>query len=355
VPRPIFAYIDTTALQHNLSVTRRHAPHARVMAVVKANGYGHGLARVASALWEADGFAVASIEEAIQLRDLGWVKPILLLEGIFDSSEISLCVTHQLTLVIHNSEQINWLRAAKLKQAIPVFIKFNSGMNRLGFPAATFRIALAQIQSIPMLSPITLMSHFATADDQYGVTTQLAEIQQHFALLPYPMSLANSAAILRYPDTHRDWIRPGISLYGASPFTDTSAASLNLRPVMTLHSQIIAIQTLKTGDALGYGRLWVADRNSRVGIVACGYADGYPRHATTGTPILVNGKRTRTLGRVSMDMLFVDLTELADAGIGSQVILWGHGLPVEEVAQAAGTISYELLCARAQRVPERAL
>lgn len=351
--RPIFAHIDTQALQHNLSVTRRYAPHARVMAVVKANGYGHGLTRVARALWDADGFAVASVNEAIQLRDLGWRKPILLLEGIFDATEISLCLTHQLSLVIHHSEQINWLRAAKLTQAIPVFIKFNSGMNRLGFSPANFRIALAQIQSIPMLSPVTLMSHFATADDQYGVAAQLAEIRQHFALLPYPISLANSAAILRYPDTHHDWVRPGISLYGASPFADTTAASLDLRPVMTLHSQIIAVQTLKAGEALGYGRLWIADRDSRIGVVACGYADGYPRHAVTGTPILVNGKRTRTLGRVSMDMLFVDLTELADAGVGSQVILWGRGLPIEEVAQAAGTISYELLCARAQRVPER--
>lgn len=352
--RPIFAHIDTLALQHNLSIIRRHAPHARIMAVVKANAYGHGLARVRRALWDADGFAVATIDEAVQLRELGWIKPILLLEGLFNAADISACLAHRVSLVIHHSEQINWLRAAKLTQPIPVFVKFNSGMNRLGFKCDAFRIALAQIQSIPTLSPITLMSHFATADDHHGVTSQLANIQKCFALLPYPMSLANSAALLRYPDTHRDWIRPGIALYGASPFSDTSAASLNLRPVMTLHSQIIAIQTLKSGESLGYGQLWSADRDTRVGIVACGYADGYPRHAVTGTPILVNGVRTRTLGRVSMDMLFVDLTAIPDANISSPVTLWGSGLPVEEVAAAAGTVSYELLCARAQRVPDQA-
>ena len=353
MPRPIFAHIDTLALQHNLSVIRHHAPHARIMAVVKANAYGHGLACAARALWSVDGFAVATVEEAIRLRELGWIKPILLLEGIFDAADISVCVAHRLSLVIHHSEQINWLRAAKLTQPIPVFIKFNSGMNRLGFKHHAFRIALAQIQSIPKLSPITLMSHFATADDSQGVSSQLTDIQQCFALLPYPVSLANSAALLRYPNTHRDWIRPGIALYGASPFADTSAASLDLHPVMTLHSQIIAIQTLRSGEALGYGQLWLADRDTRVGIVACGYADGYPRHAVTGTPILVNGIRTRTLGRVSMDMLFVDLTAIPDVNIGSPVILWGQGLPVEEVATAAGTISYELLCARAQRVPDQ--
>ncbi|MEQ1667551.1 MAG: alanine racemase [Sulfuriferula sp.] len=351
--RPIFAQIDTLALQHNLSVIRQHTPHARIMAVVKANAYGHGLALAARALWDADGFAVATIDEAVQLRDLGWIKPILLLEGLFSAVDIPLCSTHQLSLVIHHSEQINWLRAARLTRPLSVFVKFNSGMNRLGFKHDAYRVALAQIQSIPALSPITLMSHFATADDTHGVTAQLDNIQKCFALLPYPVSLANSAALLRYPDTQRDWVRPGIALYGASPFADTSAASLNLRPVMTLHSQIIAIQTLKAGEALGYGQLWLADRETRVGIVACGYADGYPRHAVTGTPILVNGVRTRTLGRVSMDMLFVDLTAIPNAHIGSPVILWGQGLPVEEVATAAGTISYELLCARAQRVPDQ--
>ncbi|NOT16724.1 MAG: alanine racemase [Sulfuriferula sp.] len=353
--RPVFAYIDTVALQHNLSVIRRHVGTSRIIAVVKADGYGHGLARIAQALLGADSCAVASIDEAIQLRELGWTKPILLLEGVFEIEEIRYCIQYDLSIVIHHYEQINMLRAAKLTQTIPVFIKFNSGMNRLGFKQDAFRTALAQIQSIAMLSPITLMSHFATADDDNGISTQMNIIQQQFARLPYPTSLANSAAALRYPASHGEWIRAGIALYGASPFADTRADTLDLRPVMTLHSRIIAVQTLMTGEALGYGLIWVAERNSRIGIVACGYADGYPRHASTGTPILVNGQRTQVLGRVSMDMLFVDLTQLPDAGVGSQVILWGQGLPVEEVAQAAGTISYELLCARAKRVTEREL
>ena len=351
--RPLYAHIDTAALQHNLSIARRHAGSGRIMAVVKANGYGHGLARVARALWSADGFAVASLDEAIQLRDIGWHKPILLLEGIFAASEITACVSHRLTLAIHHDEQIRMLQAARLTQPLAVFLKLNSGMNRLGFKPQDFPLALAQLQALPAHADITLMSHFATADDDYGIAEQLNVIQACFAKRAYPVSIANSAALLRYPATQADWARPGIALYGASPFANATASALALQPVMTLHSQIIAIQTLNSGDALGYGRAWVADRPSRIGVVACGYADGYPRHAPTGTPILVNGQTTRTLGRVSMDMLFVDLTELPDAHVGSSVILWGKGLPVETVALAASTISYELLCARAQRVPER--
>lgn len=351
--RPLFAHIDTAALQHNLSVARSHAGQGRIMAVVKANGYGHGLARVAHALWAADGFAVASLDEAVQLRELGWQKPILLLEGIFAADEITECINHQLTVAIHHFEQIHMLQSARLASPLPVFLKLNSGMNRLGFKPQVYLHALTQLQAIPACGDITLMSHFATADDDYGIADQLQVMQRCFAQLSYPVSIANSAALFRYPAQHGDWARPGIALYGASPFAEVTAQTLDLRPVMTLHSQIIAIQTLNTGDALGYGRAWVADHPCRIGVVACGYADGYPRHAPTGTPILVNGQLTRTLGRVSMDMLFVDLTELPTAQVGSTVILWGKGLPVEAVAQAAGTISYELLCARAQRVPER--
>ena len=351
--RPLFAHIDTAALQHNLSVARSHAGQGRIMAVVKANGYGHGLARVAHALWATDGFAVASLDEAVQLRELGWQKPILLLEGIFSADEITACINHQLTVAIHHFEQIHMLQAARLASPLSVFLKLNSGMNRLGFKPQDYLNALTQLQAIPACGDITLMSHFATADDDYGIADQLQVMQRCFSQLSYPVSIANSAALFRYPAHHGDWARPGIALYGASPFAEMTAQALDLRPVMTLHSQIIGIQMLNTGDALGYGRAWIADRPSRIGVVACGYADGYPRHAPTGTPILVNGQLTRTLGRISMDMLFVDLTELPTAQVGSTVILWGKGLPVEAVAQAAGTISYELLCARAQRVPER--
>lgn len=351
--RPLYAQIDTAALRHNLSVARKHAGASRIMAVVKANGYGHDIARVAQGLGDADGFAVASLEEAIALRDLGWKKPILLLEGIFAADEIALCVEHRLSLIVHHREQIDMLRAARLEQPLAVFLKLNSGMNRLGFRPHEYARALADIQSIPMLSDIIQTSHFATADESAGVAEQLAIIRACFAAAPYPTSMANSAALFRYPAGRGDWVRPGIALYGASPFADRTAAALQLQPVMTLRSEVIATQTLRAGEKLGYGQLWTADKPSRIGVVACGYADGYPRHATTGTPILVNGQRTRTLGRVSMDMLFADLTGLDGVGVGSTVVLWGKDLPVETVAQAAGTISYELLCARALRVPLR--
>jgi alanine racemase len=349
--RPLFAHIDTDALQHNLTISRKHAGNARIMAVVKANGYGHGLARVAHALWAADGFAVASLEEAVQLRDLGWHKPILLLEGIFAANEIGACAEHQLSIAVHHAEQIRMLQVAKLTQPLALFLKLNSGMNRLGFTPQNFPHALAQLLALPGCTDITLMSHFATADDEYGIAAQLQVIQDCFNGLNHPVSIANSAALLRYPVTQGNWVRPGIALYGASPFAEMAAEALGLRPAMTLHSRIIAVQTLNTGDALGYGRTWIAGRPTRIGVVACGYADGYPRHAPTGTPIMVNGRITRTLGRVSMDMLFTDLTDLPEANVGSPVVLWGTGLPVEMVAEAAGTISYELLCARAQRVP----
>ncbi|MHB0992609.1 MAG: alanine racemase [Burkholderiales bacterium] len=353
--RPTYAHIDAAALRHNLSIARKHAGDARVMAVVKANGYGHDIKVTAAALAEADGFAVASLDEAVALRDCGCNKPVLLLEGIFDAEEIALCSTYKFSIVIHNREQINLLRTAKLAEPVPVFLKLNSGMNRLGFTPQDFEPALADLKAMPMLRDITLMSHFATADDDHGISGQLETIQSCFNGLPYPVSLANSAALFRYPASRGQWVRPGIALYGATPFPDQTAAGLGLLPAMTLHSRIIATQTLTSGAALGYGRLWVADKPSRIGVVACGYADGYPRHATTGTPILVDGQRTRIVGRVSMDMLFADLTDLPAAGTGSQVILWGKDLPVELIARSAGTVNYELLCARAARVGLRDL
>lgn len=351
--RPIYAHIDAAALRHNLAVARSHAGHGKIMAVVKANGYGHDLKTVAAALEEADGFAVASLEEAVALRDTGWHKPILLLEGIFGAEDIAACIEYRLSMTVHQREQIRMLQTAHLTQPLPVFLKLNSGMNRLGFSPQQYAQALADLRMMPMLNDITQMSHFATADDSLGIADQMETIRSCFAAAAYPTSLANSAALFRYPASRGAWARPGIALYGATPFADQSAAALNLLPVMTLHSRIIATQSLNSGASLGYGRLWAADRPSRIGVVACGYADGYPRHAGTGTPILVDGRRTRVLGRVSMDMLFADLTDIPEAGIGSEVVLWGKGLPVELIAQAAGTISYELLCARATRVPIR--
>ncbi len=350
--RPISVLIDQNALRHNLGIFRQRAPHSQIMAVVKANAYGHGIGSVLPALGGADALAVACLEEALQLRQLGWRKPILLLEGIFEPREIADCIAHNLSVVVHHQEQVQMLLAARLTAPLPVFVKLNSGMNRLGFNPNEYHHAIASLRTQPMLAGITQISHFATADEAAGISAQLQVIDRHFADHPYPVSLANSAALLRYSETHRQWVRPGIALYGASPFSDISAASLQLKPVMHLQSRIIAIQNLQPGQAVGYGMSWVANHPTRVGIVACGYADGYPRHAGTGTPIQVNGQRTRTLGRVSMDMLCADLSEIPLAQVGSPVTLWGEAVPVDTVAQAAGTIGYELLCARAQRVPE---
>jgi len=349
--RPLKALIHTSALVNNLLVARQAAPAAKILSVVKANGYGHGLLRVAKALDASDGFAVLSVHEAVRLREAGIARPILLLEGVFSPDEVTAVSEHGLSVVVHTAEQIAMLRATWSPVKIDVFLKLNTGMNRLGFAPEAFAQALAQLQGCPVVGRITLMSHFATADEAVGVAEQFRRFQLLTQGMTLPTCLANSAAILRYAQTHGDWVRPGIMLYGASPFAERRAADLGLEPAMSLVSEIIAVQNVKQGDAVGYGGAYVAEKDMRVGIVACGYADGYPRHAGTGTPVLVKGRRTRTLGRVSMDMLFVDLSGMPDAGVGTPVTLWGEGMPVEEVARAAGTISYELLTARAERVP----
>jgi alanine racemase len=349
--RPLVAKISLDALAHNLQVARQHAGQARIMAVVKANAYGHGLTRALRALAASDGYAVLSVDEAANLRQMGVDKPILLLEGFFQAAELTAIVKLQLTPVIHDAEQLTLLTCQKIAAPLDVFIKFNSGMNRLGFPLDRFDTVLDQVRALENIRGLTLMTHFATADEAQGVDWQAEPFLKKAAATGLPLSLANSAALLRYPEVARDWVRPGIMLYGASPFDTVSAASLGLRPAMTLQSEIIAVQNLMAGARLGYGLTWHAEKSTRVGIVACGYADGYPRHAPAGTPVLVQGRLTRTLGRVSMDMLYVDLSGLPEAGVGSAVTLWGEGLPVEDVARAADTISYELLCALAPRVP----
>jgi alanine racemase len=346
--RPLLARISTSALAQNLAVARRHAGSARILSVIKASAYGHGLTRAAHALSASDGYAVLNIDEAVTLRQMGIEKPILMLEGPFDAEEMGACIEFNLMPVLHSPHQIDWL--AQASEPLNVFLKINSGMNRLGFPLADFETVVARVKAQRQVAQATLMTHFATADDDFGIDWQWQHFIAKAQASGLPVSAANSAAILRYPETHRDWVRAGIMLYGASPFADVSAEQLGLKPAMTLQSSIIALQALKPGEALGYGLTYMADEPVRVGIVACGYADGYPRHAPTGTPILVNGQRTRTLGRVSMDMLAVDLSRIPEAGIGSPVVLWGEGMPVEEVARAAGTISYELLCALAPRV-----
>jgi len=349
MPRPIQARIDLSALEHNLHVARR-ATGARIMAVLKAAAYGHGVLRTAEALRSADGIALLDVNEAAALRHAGFRQTILLLEGFFTPDDLLPAAEYDLACVIHNPRQIAMLDAYPRRGTLQVWLKINSGMNRLGFSPRDVPALLEKLKLHPAIRDVTLMTHFASADEAGGIDAQLDVFNTLAA--PYRMarSLANSAALLRYPASHADWVRPGIMLYGASPFAGTSAQQLGLRPVMTLQSEIISVCELKAGERAGYGGLFFAESAMRIGTVACGYADGYPRHAPTGTPVLVEGKRTRTLGRVSMDMLCVDLSNAPDAKLGSRVTLWGEGLPVEEVAHAAGTISYELLCALAPRV-----
>jgi alanine racemase len=349
--RPLQARINLSALQNNLAVARQHAPNSRIMAVIKANGYGHGLLRVARALAGAEGFAVIDINDAVDLRDAGFRQRVLLLNGFYSPEELPVIAEYSLTPVIHQQEQLDRLGSAALPVKLDIFLKLNTGMNRLGFKPGAFHSALSALKQSRIVSGITLMTHFASADDEQGIAGQFEQFNKIAASESLPCSLANSAALLRYPETHSDWVRPGIMLYGSSPFAEKSAKQLGLQPVMTLQSQIIATQDLQPGDKVGYTGLFTAEKTMRVGIVACGYADGYPRHARTGTPVCVEGKITRTLGRISMDTLCVDLSEIPDAAVGTPVILWGEGNPIEEVAKAAGTVSYELFTKLNSRVP----
>jgi len=349
--RPLRVRIDSAALRHNLDAARRRAPRSRVCAVVKANAYGHGLARAARALAAAEGLALIELEAALELRRSGERRPILLLQGFFSPEELEPIAAHGLTTVVHDAEQLAMLERARPPKKIAVVAKLNTGMNRLGFPAEDLRGVLDRLRNCPAAGAIALMTHFADADGKRGVRWQLERFEAASAGVDLPKSLANSAALLRYPEAHKDWVRPGIMLYGCSPFPDESAEKLGLKPAMTLASELIAVKELRPGDSVGYGCTFTADAPMRVGIVACGYADGYPRHAPTGTPILVAGKRTRTLGRVAMDMLFADLSGITGAEVGSAVTLWGEGLSADEVAASAGTVSYELLCALTPRVP----
>ena len=361
--RPIEALIHTDALAHNLRRARQMAPDTRVWAVVKADAYGHRLELAYEGLRGADGFALLDIAEAETLRRLGWRGPILLLEGCFDARDLEACSRLGLWHVVHHEAQVDWLAMHKTTWPHRVFLKMNSGLNRLGFTPAAFRSAWARLSGLTQVEEITLMTHFAQADGPAGVDAQLAVFEAATADLPGERSLANSAATLRdaptRPAVRGDWVRPGILLYGASPDHPVhDIAHWQLQPTMTLQTQLIATQALSPGDAVGYGAAFVADRPMRIGVAACGYADGYPRSAPAGTPVLVDGRRTGMAGRVSMDMVTVDLTDLPDAGIGSTVTLWGRGpggevLGIDEVAHPAGTVGYELMCAVARRVPVR--
>lgn len=360
MPRPILATIHASALRHNLARVRTAAGDAKIWATVKADAYGHGIERVFDSLRAADGFALLDLNEAQRLRALDWRGPILLLEGCFEARDLELCSRLGLWHVVHCQEQIDMLAAHKTQLPQRVFLKMNSGMNRLGFAPERFRAAWTRLNALPQVDEISLMTHFGDADGPKGIAAQMAAFESVTADLPGERSLANSAAVLRHGPALgplSDWVRPGIALYGSAPdFTEHGASDWQLLPTMSLNSRLIAVQHLKVGDAVGYGSQFTAEQPLRMGVVACGYADGYPRHCSTGTPVLVEGQRCRLLGRVSMDMLAVDLTPVPHARMGSPVTLWGRAeqgvlLPIDEVADAAGTVGYELMCALAPRVP----
>ena len=357
MPRPLLATIHIAALQHNLKLATRQAGSANVWAVVKANAYGHGLFRALYGFAAADGLALIEPENAVILREAGWQRPILLLEGFFDVADLTTAAHHRLNCVVHCEEQLRMLEQAtrehRIAAPLDLHLKLNSGMNRLGFAPSVFRDAYERLQALVTVHGITLMTHLANADaaghPALPVMQQAACFNESSWGLAGERTVANSAADLLHPQLAADWVRPGIMLYGGSPGTQ-SAADFGLAPAMTLTSELIGVQAIDRGDAVGYGSRFIAPRPLRIGVVACGYADGYPRHAPDGTPVLVDGVRTAVVGRVSMDMLMVDLTPMPNAHVGSRVTLWGRGLPIDEVAQAAGTIGYELMCALASRV-----
>ena len=350
--RPLVAVTHINAMEANLQLARQAVPGARVWAVVKADAYGHGLSEATRAFAAADGLSLIEFDRAARLRELGWEKPIMMMQGMYRATDVESLVHYDLQPVIHHAEQCRMLETALVNRPLAVHLKINTGMNRLGFMPSQVRQIFQQLKNLPAVRSVSLMTHFANADTQNtppDVNRQIAAFREATAGLDAEISLSNSAATLLQPQIKGDWIRPGVMLYGGAPGSQ-SAASLGLQPAMTLQSQVIATQSLRAGDSVGYGSLFVADKTMRIGIVACGYADGYPRLAATGTPVLLNGIRTRVLGRVSMDMLNIDLSPVPEAEVGSSVTLWGEGLPIDEVASHAGTIGYELMCAVAPRV-----
>lgn len=363
MPRPIQAIIHHYSLQHNLALARKTiASDSQLFAVVKANAYGHGIENVYPAFKTADGFALLDIDEAIRLRELGWEKDILLLEGLFTEDDLVQCINHNLKFTVHSDHQLAWLTAYSGPAQFNIFLKMNSGMNRLGFKPKAYQEAWHALSKLPHIQSITHMMHFSDADGerlgQDGTTYQMNLFKEVIKDLPGKCSLSNSAALLRHQhDVTSDYIRAGILLYGSSPdYPKHSAKDWQLKPGMSLRTEIIAIQEIQENDSVGYGSQYIAKEFMKIGVVACGYADGYQRVSPSGTPILVNGKRTQLIGRVSMDMLAVDLTHIENADIGSEVVLWGQSssgalLSIDEVAEKSNTLGYELMCGVTARVP----
>jgi alanine racemase len=351
--RPARALLDAGALRHNFHEVRRRAPRSRTMAVIKANGYGHGIVWAARTLSEADAFGVACIEEGVALREAGVVKPVCVLEGFFESSELALFAHYDLQTAIHHEEQLREIESARLDKPLAVWIKLDTGMHRLGFSPERLAAVLARLRAATSVGEIRVMSHFSCADDPDSAATveQIERFVMQVKNLDLETSLANSAGIVAWPASHRDWVRPGIMLYGGAPMKHAPGEAAGLRPVMTLTTALIAVQHRKMGDPIGYGEDYRCPRDMPIGVAAIGYGDGYPRRLPAGTPVLVNGKRAALAGRVSMDMITIDLRAQPEAKAGDTVVLWGEGLPADEIAALAGTISYELFCQVTPRVP----
>lgn len=352
--RPAKAYIYLQALKHNLQHAQSLAPNSKILAVIKANGYGHGIERVAHQLSGADGFGVASIDEAMLLRQKGFLHRILLLEGLFSEAEIPVVIQNRLDVVIHSDYQLNWLLNSDIPVQLSVWIKVDTGMHRLGFDTQQLASVIAKLERSENEFCIHIMSHFASADEnspeaEKFTSSQIIQFSDATNVYAYPKSLANSAGLIRFPQSHYDWVRPGISLYGAGIIPGDDSVK---EPVMELESEVIAIKTIQVGESVGYGNTWTAHRKSLIAVVAIGYGDGYPRHAPAGTPVLINGEKVPLVGRVSMDMITVDLTDCHTVvSPGDRAVLWGRDLSVDEVATHAGTIGYELLCGVTKRVP----
>jgi len=357
MPRPVHATIDLSALRHNLAVARQHADGRRVWAVVKADAYGHGLQRAMRAFADADGLALLDLDEAARAREGGWSRPILLLEGFFSAADLRLVDELRLTAVVHDPAQLGMLAAFRPRAPIDVYVKVNSGMNRLGFAPRQVPEVVERLGAASSVRLAALMMHFANADRDeadggpVSVDEQLHVFEKACRGWPGPRCLANSAALFLHRHVGGSAVRPGIALYGATPMAGRAASSFGLRPAMSLAARVLAVQSLAPGEAIGYGSRWRAARPSRIGVLACGYADGYPRVAPDGTPVWVGGTRVPLAGRVSMDMITVDLTDAPQAEVGAEAELWGRHIAVDEVAEASGTVGYELLCALARRVP----
>jgi len=348
-----YAVLNTEAVTHNLSVVRRHAPAAKIMAVIKANGYGHGLLRIADALAGVDAFAVARGDEGIRLRKAGFTQPVTVLEGFRSGEDLDAFLQQGLDTIVHSYQQLEILEAREETEKLGVWLKIDTGMNRLGFRPADVAGAYQRLRQCRIISgPIRFMTHLANADDKADPKTpqQIALFNDTLENFPGERSIANSAGVLGWQEALADWVRPGVMLYGISPFPELTGRELGLKPVMGLYSQLIAVKPVHQGETVGYSGTWRCPEETLLGVVAVGYGDGYPRYAKAGTPVRVNGRRVPLIGRVSMDMITVDLASQPDAKPGDPVTLWNEALPVEEIAHCADTIPYTLVCGITQRV-----